>query len=171
MYIQRLNNYLNHAHVNYQVLQHSPAYKANEIAEMTHISAMDFAKTLILNVDGIHMMLVLPATYRWDEASFIKMMDAQSVEMVSEDELEVLFPNCELGAMPPFGNLYGIAVYIARELTLREHILFNAGNHHEVWQMDYVDYHELVAPRVITEGYIRKNPSRPVHVHHGRFSH
>ncbi|MCE2593949.1 YbaK/EbsC family protein [Motilimonas cestriensis] len=171
MYIQRLSNYLNQAHINYQVLQHSPAYKAKEIAEMTHISGMDFAKTLIINVDGISMMLVLPGTYRWDPVSFANMMGAQTVELVPEEELALLFPNCEVGAMPPFGNLYGIAVYIARELTLRQHIMFNAGNHHEVWQMDYYDYHELVAPRVITEGYLRKNPSRPVHVHHGGFSH
>ncbi|MFO6423429.1 aminoacyl-tRNA deacylase [Motilimonas sp. KMU-193] len=171
MYIQRLNNYLEHARVNYQVLTHSPAYTASDIAEMTHISGMDFAKTLILNIDGIRAMLVLPATYRWDQTGFTKMMEANSVELVPEYELKNLFPNCELGAMPPFGNLYGLAVYIARELTLREQILFNAGNHHEVWQMDYVDFHELVSPRVITEGYVRKNPPRPVHVHHGGFSH
>ena len=171
MYIQRLNTYLQQAHINYQVLQHAPAYTAREIAASTHMSGMDFAKTLILNVDGIRMMLVLPATYRLDLARFTHMMDAQSVTLVPEQELEVLFPNCEIGAMPPFGNLYGIAVYIARELSLREHIFFNAGSHHEVWQMDYVDYHELVAPRVISDGYMRHNPSRPVHVSHRRFSH
>ncbi len=169
--MHKLDSYLAHAHVSYETLTHSTAYTAEDIVKSVHISGMDFAKTLILKVDGELKMLVLPATYRANEKTLAEALGAERVELASEDEFAQLFGDCDLGAMPPFGNLFGMDVIIARELTLREHLCFNAGNFHEVRQMKYVDFHRLVSPIVIHTGYIRENPSRPVHVAHGHFSH
>lgn len=171
MTLLRLESYLQHSHVAVQVMEHAAAFKAEEIAANAHVSSIDFAKTLLLSLDGEDVMLVLPACYELDVSALAKAQEVKKVRFWSEQKMAEKFPDCEVGAAPPFGVLYGLPVLIARELTLREHIYFNAGNHHQVMKMDYLDFHDLVTPTTISQGYVRRNPARHIHVHHAHFSH
>ena len=147
MPIQRLKNVLNQNGIKYVILKHSPAYTAQEIAAAAHIPGKEVAKTVILKLDGIFAMAVLPASCQIDFELLQDAFSATRVELATEDEFEKLFPNCEAGAMPPFGNLYGMHVYVAPELAEDEYIAFNAGSHSELIQMRYVDFEDLVQPQ------------------------
>jgi Ala-tRNA(Pro) deacylase len=147
MPIQRLKNVLNQNGIKYVILKHSPAYTAQEIAAAAHIPRKEVAKTVILKLDGIFAMAVLPASCQIDFELLQDAFSATRVELATEDEFEKLFPNCEAGAMPPFGNLYGMHVYVAPELAEDEYIAFNAGSHSELIQMRYVDFEDLVQPQ------------------------
>jgi len=147
MPIQRLKNVLNQNGIKYVILKHSPAYTAQEIAAAAHIPGKEVAKTVILKLDGIFAMAVLPASCQIDFELLQDAFSATRVELATEDEFEKLFPNCEAGAMPPFGNLYGMHVYVAPELAEDEYIAFNAGSHSELIQMRYVDFEDLAQPQ------------------------
>jgi Ala-tRNA(Pro) deacylase len=147
MPIQRLKNVLNQNGIKYVTLKHSPAYTAQEIAAAAHIPGKELAETVILKLDGIFAMAVLPASCQIDFELLKDAFSATRVELATEDEFEKLFPNCEAGAMPPFGNLYGMHVYVAPELAEDEYIAFNAGSHSELIQMRYVDFEDLVQPQ------------------------
>ncbi len=125
----KLRNLLDQEHVRYITIQHSPAYTAQEIAASAHISGKELAKTVIAKVDGKLTMLVLPASYQVNLQHLSDKLGTKNVELASENEFENAFPECELGAMPPFGNLYNMDTYADKSLEKDEEIAFNAGNH------------------------------------------
>jgi len=145
----KLKSFLDENHIEYVTISHSPAYTAQRTAEITHISGQELAKTVIVKQDGEFAMAVLPASKRIDLDYLKRGVEADNVEIATESEFEGLFPDCEVGAMPPFGNLYDLDVYVAEKLTEDEEIAFNAGTHTELVQMPFKDYEKLVHPKVI----------------------
>jgi Ala-tRNA(Pro) deacylase len=147
MPIAKLKEFLDGAGVKYVVVSHAPAYTAQEVAASAHIPGRELAKTVMVKVDGKMAMAVLPANYVVDFAKLKKMSGASSVELASEDEFRNLFPECEVGAMPPFGTLYDMPVFVERSLAEDEEIAFNAGSHKELFRMAYKDFEDLVKPK------------------------
>ena len=147
---QTLKKYLDSNHVKYTIITHSPEYTAQEIAASAHIPGKDLAKTVIVKIDGDFAMAVLPASMHVSLKSLKKASGAGDAEIASEAEFEKLFPDCELGAMPPFGNLYDMPVFAAKELTEDEEIAFSAGTHSELVQLSYRDFDRLVHPTVVS---------------------
>ncbi len=145
----KLRNLLDQEHVRYITIQHSPAYTAQEIAASAHISGKELAKTVIAKVDGKLTMLVLPASYQVNLQHLSDKLGTKNVELASENEFENAFPECELGAMPPFGNLYNMDTYVDKSLEKDEEIAFNAGNHSELIKLAYKDFVRLVQPEII----------------------
>jgi Ala-tRNA(Pro) deacylase len=148
MPVRRLQDFLDSHHLKYVTIRHSPAYTAQEIAASAHIPGKQLAKTVIMKLDGKPAMAVLPAS---DKVNFERLKEAagaNTVELAREQELQDLFPECEVGAMPPFGNLYGMEVWVAERLAEDEEIAFNAGDHTELIRMAYQDFARLVKPKV-----------------------
>ncbi|MCX6955841.1 MAG: YbaK/EbsC family protein, partial [Verrucomicrobia bacterium] len=142
-------NYLDERNVRYVTIQHSPAFTAQEVAQSAHIPGGGLAKTVMVVLDGALAMAVLPANRRVQVQELRDLTGCDNVRLAHEDEFKQLFPDCEAGAMPPFGNLYGMPVYVAASLSDDEEISFNAGSHSEVIQMNYRDYEDLVKPLVL----------------------
>lgn len=147
---QALKRFLGNNHVKYTIITHSPEYTAQEIAASAHIPGKDLAKTVIVKIDGDFAMAVLPASMHVSLSALKQATGAGDAEIASEAEFEELFPDCELGAMPPFGNLYNMPVYAAKELTEDAEIAFNSGTHSELVQLAYDDFDKLVHPTVVT---------------------
>ncbi len=146
---KKLREFLDSHNVEYLTISHSQAYTAQRIAELTHIPGKELAKTVIVKLDDTFAMAVLPASRRVDLDYLKRGAAAKEVEVATEAEFKDLFPDCELGAMPPFGNLYDMKVYVAEQLTDDEDIAFNAGSHTELVKLAYKDFERLVAPTVI----------------------
>ncbi len=144
----KLKECLDHNNVNYDVLTHPQVYTAQDVAAAMHVSGNELAKSVVVKANDRFVLAVLPAPRKVDEERFGKLIGAKEVRMAQESEFVSLFPGCELGAMPPFGNLYGVDVYVDRSLTADEEIVFNAGNHVEAIRMKYKDFERLVSPRV-----------------------
>ncbi len=145
--LKQLKDYLDGHKVKYQVLTHSPAFTAQEIAALQHVPGKQVAKTVMIKKDGKPLMAVLPAVNRVDFESLKNTLGGR-VEMEREEEFRNLFPGCETGAEPPFGNLFDIDVWVDRSLAENEEIVFNAGNHNQTVRMRYADYARLVKPHV-----------------------
>jgi Ala-tRNA(Pro) deacylase len=146
MTAKRLRDFLDRERVTYTIIPHSPAYTARETAESAHVRVKDFAKTVIVDIDGRLAMAVLPASEKLDLAELRKATGAKHVRLALESEFDRWFPGCEPGAMPPFGNLYGMEVFVARSLAADEQIAFNAGSHAELIRIAYQDFDRLVHP-------------------------
>ena len=150
MPIKKLKEFLDSHHVKYVSLVHSPAFTAQEVAASAHVSGKQLAKTVIVKVDGKFAMVVLPAH---DHVNFAKLKEVignnSQIDLAAESEFKDAFPGCEIGAMPPFGNLYGMTVYFASELAKQNTIAFNAGSHSELMQVSYQDYERLVKPKMV----------------------
>jgi Ala-tRNA(Pro) deacylase len=127
-------------------MQHSSAYTAQEIAASAHIPGKELAKTVIVKIDGKMAMAVLPASYKVSFDQFKEAIGANEVRLAYEQEFIDKFPDCEVGAMPPFGNLYGLDVYVAESLADDEEIAFNACTHTELIKMNFNDFEQLVKP-------------------------
>ncbi len=149
MPIARLTKYLDKNHVKYQKLSHSPAFSAQEVAAKAHVSGWELAKTVIIKLDGMLAMAVLPASEQIDFAFFEEVTGAREIYLATEDEFIDMFPGCDLGAMPPFGNLYNMKVYVAPELAEDGQIAFSAGSHTEVMRLPYDDFERLVEPETL----------------------
>jgi Ala-tRNA(Pro) deacylase len=149
MPVKKLKEHLDDHHVKYVTIKHSSAYTAQEVAASAHIPGKELAKTVMVKVDGEMAMAVLPASYKVDFGLLKEAAEAGSVELASEEEFEGMFADCEIGAMPPFGNLYGMAVFVADSLADDEEIAFNAGSHRELIKLAYKDFERLVAPKVV----------------------
>jgi Ala-tRNA(Pro) deacylase len=145
---QRIRDYLDSQNVPYQWLPHTQAFPAQEVAHALHVSGKHFAKAIVLHADRRLVMAVLAASRRLSLDELEDALEAKRVEMAPEDELAELCPDCELGAFPPFGNLYGMDVWIDRALGDSEEIVFNAGSHKDALRMKYSDYVKLTKPRV-----------------------
>lgn len=149
MPVEKLKTFLDKEGVMYVTISHSPAFTAQEIAASAHIPGKELAKTVILKIDGELAMAVLPADDRVSLEKLKNATDAKSVELASENEFKGLFPKCELGAMPPFGNLWGMKVFADMRLAEDEQIAFNAGSHSELVRLGYLDFERLVKPQVL----------------------
>ena len=146
MPVAKLKDLLDREKVKYLSISHSPAFTAQEIAASAHIPGKEIAKTVMVKLDGTMAMAVLPATARVDLERLRKVAGAEAIELAGEDEFEALFPDCHAGAMPPFGNLWGLEVWTDHTLAEDEEIAFNAGSHSELIRMAYSDFERLVAP-------------------------
>ena len=145
----KLQDYLDQHEIQYVTISHSPAYTAQRIAEMTRIPGKELAKTVIVKIDDKFAMAVLPASRRVNLRHLQEAIGADEVTLSSETEFKELFPDCEVGAMPPFGNLYDMGVYVAEQLTEDDEIAFNSGSHSELVKMSYNDFANLVTPQVV----------------------
>ena len=148
MPVQRLKEFLSEKGVTYETVPHSEVYTAQEAAAAAHIRGKDVAKTVMVELDGDMAMVVLPATFKVDLDAVKHVTGADSVALATEEEFKGLFPSCEPGAMPPFGNLWDMPVFVDRHLREDERIAFAAGTHHELVRMSYSDFERLVDPVV-----------------------
>src|SRR5262245_31130741 len=145
---QRLQSYLDGCKVPYTVLGHSVAYTAQEAAESLHVPGNMFAKVVVVKADGRFVMLVLPSNWRVDLKHVQDILAFPHVRLATEEELGNLFPDCEIGSMPPFGNLYGMPVYVDQLLTRDEEIFFDAGSHVGAIKLRYRDFADVVHPQI-----------------------
>ncbi|HEY8993683.1 MAG TPA: YbaK/EbsC family protein [Lacunisphaera sp.] len=145
----KLRKFLDDHGVKYVSIRHSPAFTAQEVAQSAHVSGRDFAKTIVVSTENGMALVVLPASRRIVMSDLREMLLVPHVRLASEQEFRDLFPDCELGAMPPFGNLYGLPVYVAESLAAEKEIAFNAGTHTEVIKMRYEDFEALAKPVVL----------------------
>jgi len=143
-----LNAYLDHERVHYDVLPHPEAFRALAIAQTLHTPGKEMAKVVIVKVQERFAMTVLPASWNVDLRRLRTVFATHRVRLATEDEITGLFPDCELGAMPPFGNLYGLPVYVDQSLTEDEEIVFQAGTHSDAIRMRYWDFASLAFPVV-----------------------
>jgi Ala-tRNA(Pro) deacylase len=150
MALRDLMNYLDDNEIRYIILYHSPAYTAQGIAGLAHIPGQELAKTVIVLLDGKLVMAVLPAKYHVDLMLLRKRAKAKTVELATEEDFQDRFAGCETGAMPPFGNLFGVPVYADQWLEQDREIAFNAGTHRELIRMLWQDYKRLVQPTMMS---------------------
>lgn len=150
MPVQKLKELLDEHHVKYVVMTHSQAYTAQEVAASAHIPGREVAKTVMVKLDGRMIMVVVPASHRVNLEKLMEATGASKAELASEEEFSKLFPDCSPGAMPPFGNLYGLDVVVAKRLTQDVEIAFNAGSHTELMRLPYKDFEDLVHPKVLS---------------------
>ena len=141
-----LKHFLDDQHVKYTSIAHAETYTAQETAQSAHIPGREMVKTVIFKADGGMAMVILPATDKVDLGLLASAIHADSVKLASETEFKRLFPDCETGAMPPFGNLYDMPVYIEESVCDNTDIAFNAGSHSELIRISYKDYDRLVHP-------------------------
>ncbi len=153
MPLEKLKAFLDSQNVKYVVLSHSPAYTAAGIAELAHIPGKELAKTVIVKIDGALAMAVVSASQHVQLKSLKAATFAKAVELATEDEFKEKFPDCEVGAMPPFGNLYGMPVFADESLSRDKEIAFNAGSHRELVRIAWDDFQKLVQPRVMGIGH------------------
>lgn len=145
---KKLKEFLDKEKIKYVSIVHSAAFTAQEIAASAHVPGHALAKTVIVHLDGKPVMAVLPADKRIVLEDLRNAAGAQEIRFATEDEFKSLFPDCEIGAMPPFGNLYGLDVFVAAPLADEDEIVFNAGSHTELIKLAYRDFDRLVKPKV-----------------------
>jgi Ala-tRNA(Pro) deacylase len=143
---EKLENYLRQQQIPFQEQQHPIAYTAQDVAAAEHIPGKLVAKVVIVFADNKMVMLVLPAPYRVDFTRVGQALGASSVRLADEVELSAAFPDCDVGAMPPFGNLYNLPMYVDKRLAEDESIVFPVGTHTETIRLKYVDFERLVSP-------------------------
>ena len=148
MPVHMLKAFLEEKEIKFVTISHSQAFTAQEIAATAHVPGKEMAKTVMVKLDGELAMVVLPAPDRVSIPHLKKATGAGEVELASEREFSDSFPNCEIGAMPPFGNLWGLTVFVDDRLREDEQIAFNAGSHTELVKLAYSDYERLVEPVV-----------------------
>jgi Ala-tRNA(Pro) deacylase len=149
---KRLTSFLEERGVDYEVIHHRRDFTAQQTAADTHTPGREFAKAVFLCLDGDYAMAVLPAHRKIDLEAVRAMLGVKEARLATEDEIERLCPDCEVGAAPPLGNLYDLPVYMSEELTRDEQITFNAGTHEDAIRMLFQDYRELAQPRLIDLG-------------------
>ncbi len=149
MPLTRITEFLDKNKVKYVIIKHSQAYTAQEIAASAHISGKELAKAVMIKIDGRIAMAVLPASYKISFDQLKEALNTDKIRLAYEQEFIDNFPDCEVGAMPPFGNLYDIEVYVAESLAEDDDIAFNACSHTELIKMKYNDFEKLVKPTII----------------------
>lgn len=148
MLAKSLREYLDQRKIKYLTITHSRAFTAQEVAECAHIPGNILAKTVVVEIDGQMAMAVVPANHRVRLDDLRALIHTDDVRLMREDEFRRHFPDCETGAIPPFGNLYEIPVFVDPELSDQGEIVFNAGSHTEAIRMRWEDFERLVKPRV-----------------------
>lgn len=149
MPLKKVKDYLDSNNIKYVIISHSPAYTALEVAALAHIPGKELAKTVMVKIDGSMTMIVLPSSYKIDFDLLKEITGARKIELAAEKEFKSIFPYCEVGAMPPFGNLYNLGVYVTESLTQDKEIAFPAGSHNELIKLAYKDFKRLVKPKVL----------------------
>jgi Ala-tRNA(Pro) deacylase len=149
MHAPSIRQYLDREKVRYSVITHPPAFTAQKLAAAAHVPGREVAKTVVVKLDGHLALAVMPADLSLDLDHLRDATGAKQAELATEWEFKDKFPDCEAGAMPPFGNLYGLPVFVADVLTEDDNIAFNACNHREMIRMRYADFARLVQPRVL----------------------
>jgi Ala-tRNA(Pro) deacylase len=150
-----ISKYLDSQHVQYQSHTHSRAYTAQGIAQAQHLSGKKLAKVVMAIANNKQMiMAVVPASHRVDLERLGQALDAHTIRLATEEEFKDVFPECELGAMPPLGNIYHLDVWIDEKLKLCPTISFNAGTHAEIIQMSFADFNRLVQPKAASFGWL-----------------
>jgi Ala-tRNA(Pro) deacylase len=149
MPVQLLKEFLDSRGVKYVSIKHSLAYTAQEVAASAHVSGKEMIKTLVMKLDGRMALVALPASEKVDLRQVREATGAKDLALATEAEFGSSFPGCEVGAMPPFGNLYGMDTYVTESLTRDREIAFNAGTHTEVIRMSYADFERLATPKRI----------------------
>jgi Ala-tRNA(Pro) deacylase len=153
MPVEKLKKFLDTEKIKYVSIKHSSAYTAQEIAASAHIPGKELAKTVMIKIDGKMAMAVLPASFKIDIHLLQEITGAENVRLAGETEFKDKFPDCEVGAMPPFGNLYNMEVFAAQSLEDDEDIVFNACSHTELIKLSFKDFKRLVNPKVIEFAY------------------
>ena len=149
MLVERAKRLLETSGVAYETLPHREAFTAQGVASAVHVSGWQLAKVLVVRADGEEpIMVVLPASCRLDLTALARVLDHSAVSLVPEEEIKELFPDCETGAMPPFGQLYGMQVYVDKCFPKAGDFAFQAGNHHEIVRMSYADFERVARPSV-----------------------
>jgi len=148
MPLSKLREFLDSHQIKYLVISHSLAYTAQGVAALAHVSGKKLAKTVIVKIDGVLAMAVVPASLHVDLELLKRLTGAQTAEIASEREFKDAFPDCETGAMPPFGNLYDMPVYADESLAEYDEITFSAGTHRELVRMSWKDMVRLVSPTI-----------------------
>jgi Ala-tRNA(Pro) deacylase len=148
MPVRKLKEFLDMENIKYVSIYHSTGYTAQEIAASVHIKGGEMAKTVMVKLDGKLAMAVVPASHKVDFDHLKTASGAQDVVLATEKEFGNLFPDCDIGAMPPIGNLYGMDVFVARPLTEDKEIAFNAGSHYELIRLAYKDFERVVNPKI-----------------------
>jgi Ala-tRNA(Pro) deacylase len=146
--LMKLKDYLEKNRVQYEVGFHERVYTSQEIAATLHVPGKEMVKVVMVKADGKMTMLVLPASYRVDTKKLKKVLSCKRLGISKEKDFEEIFPDCEVGAMPPLGNLYHLEVWVDQVLTKDEFIVFQAGSHVETLKIKYSDYARLVNPKV-----------------------
>jgi Ala-tRNA(Pro) deacylase len=147
MITKKLREHLDAHNIKNTATNHSPAFTAMEVAEMAHIPGRQMAKVVIMHLEDRLAMTVLPSNYRINSARMVQTLHTANMRIASESEFGHMFPDCELGAMPPFGNLYGMQTLVAKSLCDDEYITFSAGTHDQVITMLTQDWLDLVKPK------------------------
>jgi Ala-tRNA(Pro) deacylase len=148
MRASKVKDFLDTNHIHYNTITHPTSYTAQGTAAYAHVSGNELAKTVMVKVDSQLAMAVLPASNQIDLSALRRITKAKTICLASEPEFEMKFPDCDLGAMPPFGNLYGVPVYVEERLAEDVDIAFNAGTHNELVRMKYDDFERVVNPIV-----------------------
>ena len=145
----RLHRLLDANHVDYQTIQHPTSYSAQQTAAAAHVPGRELAKTVIVHIDGALAMVVQNAAGMVPLGRVKAAAGARDVHLANEQEFRDWFPDCDLGAMSPFGNLYGMEVFVTEALTHDDEIAFNAGTHTELIRLRYADFARLAHPIVV----------------------
>jgi len=154
MALTKLKEFLDSHHIKYVTISHSPAYTAQGVAAAAHVSGRELAKTVVVWIEGKLAMVVLPASARINFALLKEVIGSDNIELAHEQEFRDMFPDCDLGAMPPFGNIYGVDVYVSQGLAEHDEIAFNACTHTKIVKMSYDDLEKLVKPKVLRFSYL-----------------
>lgn len=149
MPVARVKELLDKHGIKYVCMLHSPAYTAPEVAAAAHIPGSELAKTVMVKLDDQMAMAVLPASEHIDFDLLAEEADCDEASLAGEAEFQDLFPDCEVGAMPPFGNLWDLPVYVSETLADESHIAFSAGSHTEVMSLSFDDFRRMVEPRIM----------------------
>ena len=144
----RLEQYFLDNGVGFQAMTHPAAYTAQEVAAAQRVPGKQVAKVVMALTDGKAVMLVMPASYRIDFARLKDALGSKEVRLAREEEFSDLFPDCDVGAMPPFGNLYDVPMYVDRVLAEDTEVVFQAGTHRDTMKIAYPDYARLAQPTI-----------------------
>lgn len=161
MLLKPIKQYLDSADVEYLCMSHPPAFSARELAKHVGIAGDQVVKTVIIELDGKMAMLVMPATWRVSWHRLSQILDTDFVELADEQMFQSLFPQCEVGAMPPFGELYGMNVYCAEALTQEPELAFAAGSHSKSIHMKTADFLALARPTILDQGFNKPGAVKP----------
>lgn len=146
---QSLETYLRQQGVSFQTMTHPVAYTAQEVAAAQHVPGKQLAKVVMADADGELVMLVLPASYRVEFPKVKTALKAKKVRLAREEEFDGTFTDCEVGAMPPFGNLYNLPVYVDSSLADVRDMVFKVGSHTTTMKVKFSDYEKLVKPQIV----------------------
>lgn len=147
MLSQTIKRYLDENRIDYSLISHAPAYTASQTAQSAHVPGRRLVKVVMVKIDGKLAMVSIPSNTQLDLEELRECSHAKDVELAHEYEFADQFPDCDAGAMPPFGGLYAMDVYMAKSLQNRKWLAFNAGNHSELLKIDSADFLKLVHPK------------------------